>query len=160
MTLSFTQEINGNPTYFVEKIWTGLINALGWSEPEYIDGFEDLNHDLGKKVYEPKLHTIRRDSKDRWKVGNKIHFVINNRTPQRLQFAPVVEVKSIQKIEIKHSVKGFDKMVEIIIDGKKISTGETGILAKNDGFDSLQDFFNYFDKDFTGKIIHWTNLKC
>lgn len=27
------------------------------------------------------------------------------------------------------------------------------------GFDSVKDFFRYFNKDFKGKIIHWTDLK-
>jgi len=29
----------------------------------------------------------------------------------------------------------------------------------NDGFESLQDFFNWFNKPFRGKIIHWTDFK-
>ena len=49
----------------------------------------------------PKKHTIRKDEKDRWKVGNDIHFVINNRTKNRFQFAPITKVKSIQIIKIK-----------------------------------------------------------
>ena len=32
-------------------------------------------------------------------------------------------------------------------------------LAYNDGFESVEAFFNYFCKDFKGKIIHWTNLR-
>ena len=32
-------------------------------------------------------------------------------------------------------------------------------LAKNDGFESVEDFFAYFNKDFKGKIIHWTDLQ-
>ena len=32
-------------------------------------------------------------------------------------------------------------------------------LAINDGFESLKHFFEYFNEDFEGKIIHWTDLK-
>lgn len=32
-------------------------------------------------------------------------------------------------------------------------------LAINDGFESIDDFFNYFNEDTTGKIIHWTDLE-
>ena len=32
-------------------------------------------------------------------------------------------------------------------------------IARNDGFDSINEFFDFFDKDFSGKIIHWTDKK-
>ena len=32
-------------------------------------------------------------------------------------------------------------------------------LAVNDGFDGLKEFFQFFDRDFSGKIIHWTTQK-
>ena len=32
-------------------------------------------------------------------------------------------------------------------------------LARNDGFDSIQAFFEWFKEDFEGKIIHWTDLR-
>ena len=32
-------------------------------------------------------------------------------------------------------------------------------LVQNDGFASISDFFKFFNKDYTGKIIHWTDLK-
>jgi len=32
-------------------------------------------------------------------------------------------------------------------------------LAKNDGFEGIEDFFKWFNEDFKGKIIHWTNYK-
>jgi hypothetical protein len=32
-------------------------------------------------------------------------------------------------------------------------------LAQNNGFDTVKDFFEYFNKDFKGKIIHWTDFK-
>ena len=47
------------------------------------------------------------------------------------------------------------------VDGEadKTNIKRIKILAKNDGFDSVDDFFKWFDKDFNGKIIHWTNKK-
>ena len=42
-------------------------------------------------------------------------------------------------------------------DGYGLDQMET--LAIADGFDSIEDFFKYFTNDFTGKIIHWTDLK-
>src|SRR5699024_2081987 len=61
----------------------------------------------------PKIHTIRHDEKDRWKPGMKIHPIINNRTKNRFQFAPVVECQSVQKIKIKRGRLGSTIRVEI-----------------------------------------------
>jgi hypothetical protein len=32
-------------------------------------------------------------------------------------------------------------------------------LAKNDGFNSIDDFFGWFNTDFKGKLIYWEKLK-
>ncbi|HQU51435.1 MAG TPA: hypothetical protein PK643_00405 [Saprospiraceae bacterium] len=139
------------------------------TEP-YFDSEEIINKVLS---FEKKLkpHTIRADKSNRWKPGNKIHFVINNRTKDRFQFAPVVECKSVQKIVITHGFNGFRYESQVWIDShlfaeygcsrKDINWNEKGLLklAQNDGFDSIDAFFDYFDKDFIGKIIHWTDLK-
>lgn len=93
-----------------------------------------------------------------------IHFVVGNRTPKRYQFAPVVKCVSVQEIFM-----SYDKVngLEISIDGK-YHYWRSSDLAINDGFDSLEAFEEYFIKVckqdkahqcFTGKIIHWTNLK-
>ncbi|OXA76380.1 hypothetical protein B0A58_07345 [Flavobacterium branchiophilum NBRC 15030 = ATCC 35035] len=50
-----------------------------------------------------KIHTIREDKNDRWKVGNKIDFFINARQKNMFRFAPVLPVVNTQKIEIYHS---------------------------------------------------------
>lgn len=172
MTLSFLTKINGKPNHFVEKIWQGLLtNNLEFS---LFDLPNFLSNVPGLKDYvigdlPAKLHTIRTDEKDRWKEGRDIHMVINNRTPNRLQFAPVVKCLSVQKIQIKH----FEASVEVEIDDEPFGlvyhhgldegvyewTNTLEKLAVNDGFDSVEAFFKYFDKDFTGKIIHWTNLR-
>tara|TARA_R110002012_G_scaffold190633_1_gene358222 strand:- start:30523 stop:31059 length:537 start_codon:yes stop_codon:yes gene_type:complete len=177
MTLGFMQHfpkgikvLEGQPTHFLEKIWEAIlqkgieVNALEFS-------------DLGRKVlpknykvgtHAPKLHTMRMDEKNLWKAGNDIHFVINNRTPQRFQFAPVVKCVSTQEVEIKYQNISFQnkgvnpiKTVSVTIDGKT----EWGFhdmvkkLAINDGFESVEDFFSYFNTDWKGTLIHWTDLK-
>jgi hypothetical protein len=43
-------------------------------------------------------------------------------------------------------------------DGRVIDKGLLQFV-QNDGFDSIEDFFSYFDKGFKGKIIHWTDLR-
>mgnify|MGYP001161907097 FL=1 len=179
MNLGFkTKWENGEPTYFVEKIWSGLNNEKQQDIyfNEYCEKFKHSQKDNGWSITFndtnrfPKIHTIREDKSNRWKVGNKIHFVINNRQPNRFQFAPVIECTGIQYIRIRY----FNDYPIVYIgntmngcmpfywENKNDDEDRYGVeqmkdLALNDGFKSLDDFFKYFDKDFTGKIIHWTN---
>lgn len=168
MLLAFSQKFKDNtPTYFIEKIWRGLfLNGLGnghlsykydcWHKNmfgAYWDG-SILSND-----YLPighKLHTIRAGA--RWEPGDIIHFCINARTPNYFQFAPVVEVVSVQSIEIKWIANlETGKGVTVCIDGEYHV--DIAQLAQNDGFPSVEAFFNWFSEDFTGQIIHWTSLK-
>jgi hypothetical protein len=181
MTLSFSTHLNGQPTEFVEKIWKSIYI-------QYFDSFAQEHFDYSKKmisrfnkpilvsgVSNPKIHTIRNDNSNRWKPGNMIHFVINNRTPDRFQFAPVLECKGVQKIDIVWSRKfdGKSGSVIVLIDEEPFAIADVWdycvnhsedyrklkVLANNDGFSSVLDFLNYFNQDFSGKIIHWTNHK-
>ena len=96
-----------------------------------------------------KIHTIREDELNRWKVGNKIHFATRVRTKKQKQFYEDVCV-SVQNIRF--------ILEKIYVDGKKLERKETLVLAKNDGFNNVGELFDFFDwKDFEGKIIHWTN---
>lgn len=103
-----------------------------------------------------KIHTIREDKPNRWKEGNKIHFATGVRTKNYNQFGEAV-CTGTQKIVIKYR-KTMD-MPDIYIDG--IDVWKTGIttLARNDGFENFMDFIKWFNKDFEGKIIHWTDLR-
>lgn len=166
MILPFSTQLNGKPTYFVEKIHSALLqnNLLQGYDLGFGHGF-----DLDKLCScEPKLHTIREDIKDRWQPGTKIDFFINCRQKDMFRFAPVLPVVSTQKIQIKRHLDYvsifIDKVLfEIELDEftKKIKSTDPVIkqLAQNDGFDTIEDFLTYFNKDFKGKIIHWTNLK-
>lgn len=156
MILSFKKKFdNGDPTYFKEKILasTGQHN-------EHSD--------------RPKLHTIREDSHDRWKLGMLIHPAYGVRTKNYEQFTETLQCHSLQEIEFKWKITDDEKYCAVFIDG--VFYGDStwsqayhpafctnysglGILASNDGFDGIFDMFDWFNKDFTGKIIHWTNLK-
>ena len=175
MILPFSTQLNGKQTMFTNKIVKGmwehhptLMQELSLSRqlPEHYV-FEDLTV-FETSILKPKLHTIREDKNDRWKPGTKIDFFINCRQPSMFRFAPVLPVVSVQEIEIKHHLDYvsifIDKMVyeiEVCETSKKIKSTDpvTEALVQNDGFDSADDFFSYFDKDFKGKIIHWTDLK-
>ncbi len=168
MILPFSTQLNGRPTYFVEKIQAGLVQEQRFKELNILD-FEPENFDFDYFLNcIPKIHTIREDKNDRWKAGTKIDFFINCRQPSMFRFAPVLPVVSVQEIEVKHHLDYvsifIDKMVyeiEVCETSKKIKSTDPVIeaLVQNDGFDSADDFFSYFNKDFKGKIIHWTDLK-
>jgi hypothetical protein len=169
MILGYSTIIDKKETHFVDKIWSGLIkNELAF--PEQIKQFESdylikTLKELGINIdATPKLHTIREDGKNRWKVGTKIDFFINSRKQDMFRFAPTLPVVSIQDIMITRNKSG---KAMVFIDGKIFYLQDWSLeqnykmlhFAKNDGFDTSEDFFEYFNTDFNGKIIHWTNLK-
>lgn len=186
MTLPFSTtwpermgEFAGQPNYFVPKIWKSLLNGVWMNAYDFSEKFKTLSDEDAKKINEvkSKSHTIRKDESNRWKPDMDIHFVINNRTKDRFQFVPVIKCVSVQKIEIVWRDGGLipGRTANVFIDNTK----EIGrynekdkiwrdrvkvdrsleALAINDGFESVEDFFSYFNTDFTGKIIHWTDLK-
>lgn len=142
----------GELTYFVGKI-------LNWIDNLPID---------------QKLHSIRTDRSNRWKPGMKIHFATGMRTKNYECFAESKCI-STQKIKIEYQNSIFstgmytyqnevkDPIILVYIDGVllhgKEGSAKIDMLAKNDGFETTHDFFRWFNKDFTGKIIHWTDLK-
>lgn len=164
--------MGGGDTLFVPKIWKGLIDRLhidGYGEfimnsyqniPEHSFNVVPENNSL--KQIHPKLHTIRKDEKNLWVPGRKIHMVVFNRTKNRFQFAPVLEVKSIQHVKITYDEKVCEECCiepAVFVNGKLQNIEKLEQLARNDGFKSAQQFCQWFSEDFTGKIIHWTNLK-
>lgn len=175
MILSFKTHHNGQSTNFVEKIWRGFVIHGLEESAEYKSYFEECEKRelLDSPFWPPaKLHTIREDKHDRWKPGTMIDFFINARRKNMFRFAPRIPVVSVQKIQIAYeNANPMDlDCVFVYVDGKLIyrrfSNGQAvGVfnkmsqLATNDGFWSIDDFFAWFNKDFKGKIIHWTDLK-
>lgn len=173
MILPFSTQINGAPTLFPEKILKGLYEHKIINSEEINDCMElrvlvrkgvFYNIIFDKtQIYKPKIHTIRQDKNDRWKPGVMLDFFINARQKNMFRFAPRIPVISVQKVfmtYLPHLGNGF----EVSIDGKYLYKKEIEQLAINDGFDNVEDFENYFisqmkDDEFSGKIIHWTNLK-
>jgi hypothetical protein len=157
MILGFKTEIHGKPTMFVEKILKNFIKTEFFYDKNtdmYECGILDFYYCIDKAI--PKIHTIREDKKNRWKVGMMIDFFIAVRHKNMYRIAPRVPVVSEQKIEFK-SVD--DNHYCIFIDDRILTEKEIIQLSVNDGFDTVEDFLNYFDNDFTGKIIHWTDFK-
>jgi len=190
MTLSFSQQwpksmpntMAGENTLFPLKILKSLdtdypaaMHAFKISRFFNYRRFKGYSSEVWRQI-NPKIHTIREDKTGRWKPDTKIHFVINSRTKDRHQFAPVLKVKGIQKIEIKRvdfEIRKYYSYVvstafsgekyripyEITVDGNFLNREEVEKLVINDGFESPEQFFSWFNKDFTGKLIHWTYLK-
>lgn len=113
-----------------------------------------------------KIHTMREDKLGRWKAGRHIHHAHGVRTKNYDCFLEN-DCVSDQKVRIERS-KGNKDFVTISINEEPFYLRQGGIvvfdngmieLAKNDGFDSVDDFFKWFDSDFSGKIIHWTDFK-
>lgn len=167
MTLSFSTEwpdrmgkLAGKPNYFVWKILDGLSVQDIITEEELSPYFDSI---VAKEPVWPnniaKLHTIRKDQHNRWKSGRDIHMVINSRTKDRFQFAPVVKCVSVQTIEIVHRHIKHGRAINVYVDGQIISGETLERIALNDGFDTVDDFLLYFNENFTGKLIHWTDLK-
>lgn len=113
-----------------------------------------------------KKHTIRLDPHDRWYAGRSIQFAYGVRTPQYECFL-AKKCKSIQTIEIIHNENGahklLDKGIWVKVDDIVMSDFWVRELAFNDGFgghgkDPVYLFFKWFNTDYKGKIIHWTNL--
>jgi hypothetical protein len=108
-----------------------------------------------------KINTIREDEKDRWIAGMEIHFATGVRSKKYKCFMKGVVV-STQTIEIIYQEsKGFPGVIVpvVYVDGKKLRSKKVSQLAYNDGFKSEAAFFAWFNKDFKGKIIHWTKFK-
>lgn len=182
MILPFSTQLNGKPTYFVEKIISCLaLNRLitfdeaARALSKSILQVENKDRSLeyfefsfdNTQIHRQKLHTIRLDEKDRWKPGTMIDFFINCRQKNMFRFAPRVPVVSVQSVQITYN----DLTRAIYINdclfyfgdpnekSNSIMFGKMLKFAQNDGFDTVEEFFEYFNKDFTGKLIHWTDKR-
>lgn len=166
MTLSFRTKTNGKETKFVEKILAGL-HGLPYFNGFIISNKYEIDLDY-LETASPKIHTIRKDRSGRWKEGRNIHFVINNRMKNRFQFVPqLIPVISTQMIWIRPNEKmilverhvGETRQWEASFYWHPLTEKDKKQLIKNDGFDNSEDFWDFFQEEFGGVIIHWTNLK-
>lgn len=177
------------PTYFREKILAGVKSSYSGFIGMPGKGIEPftITHEAGEprnyKVYgdgepkdliiRPKRHTLRLDPHDRWKAGRKIEMVYRGAGYKILDHfnkgIPELEkCVSVQKIEIRWVYNNIDgvgdiKTMLVFVDGRCLTLDNNGYevdtLVANDGFYSFDQFAKWFKKDFTGKIIHWTDLR-
>ena len=128
-----------------------------------------FNQNFPEKIINgTKVHTIRQDTTGRWKAGMKIQFATGARTKAYNQFHEA-ECTGVQDIEIKYTDNRG--AVKIYIDGNHLGTWHRFMpqrsenvadvlrLAVNDGFEGVSELLNWFQRDFNGKIIHWTDVR-
>jgi hypothetical protein len=143
-----------------------LMNELARSRefPENFYIFGDISI-IEDDMLKPKIHTLREDKKNRWRVDTNIHFIINNRTINRFQFAPTLPVTCIQDVKIRFIPVFANKgCISITVDNRELSTDECTQFIENDGFDTIDDFINWFfpvreEKLLNLRLIHWTNFR-
>ena len=125
-----------------------------------------FNQNFPEKILNgTKIHTIREDRHNRWKAGRSIQMSILVRTSKQRKFADK-ECTGVQSIKITYiDNRGA---VKIEIDGNQLGIWHRYIqensvrpeaielLAKNDGFESVEGFLKWFVRDFENKIVHWT----
>lgn len=128
-----------------------------------------------KKQFVPKIldgtkeHTIREDATNRWKAGRVMDMATGVRTKEYNKFTEQICI-STQKFQIKWDIpfgeeyKG--RLFKVFIDDRCMNNNfyinnepMLQVIARKDGFDTLEDFLDWFSEDFTGKIIHWTKNK-
>lgn len=104
-----------------------------------------------------KIHSIRVDAHNRWKAGRAIQMATGVRTKRYNCFREEI-CKSIQSFEIQWDRRGM--FYEIKIDGRHLKTSkEVEELAHNDGFVDTYTFIQWFNTNFKGRILHWTDKK-
>ena len=156
MILSFIQTWDGvNPNNFPEKInYSILAEHLASDEitdrnNELFRGCQDFTGKVSSHEMNSKKHTIRFvtpkqfDQWKKWEQENKnIQFIINKRTKNQFQFAEA-PLKFVQEVNFSLVHK-----VEIIsIDRKSLTVFEAVKFIKNDGFNGLVSFQDYFTKE-------------
>jgi hypothetical protein len=99
-----------------------------------------------------KIHTIRRDPNYRWREGMTIHFRMGTRWKSKLFATGTVEkVGGVLISPPNHIVQLWSSP-----RWRRISDTGLAELAKNDGFDSVKDFWKWFnDEPFAGRIIYF-----
>jgi hypothetical protein len=148
----------GQPTFFVEKVNKGL----GWEygipfgdETELY--FKKLGLDYSFEMYKsviPKYHTIR--AGNNVKVGDQMRFFVWVGKPYRSKqiiVTPYFEVKQVWDFECTMEYGGLKIMT---INGLHKSSNYEK-LATNDGFKSINDLMDWFDKPFKGQLISWAD---
>lgn len=150
----------GEETMFPEKI----LYPVGWA---CVDLKVFLKEGIDYPVYDAKIHTIRESF--RIKPGTILHMATGVRSKNYYQFNK--DVEGLQSCISTQGIRIYfeDKIVLVSQGGttenpnhfefKELTAETLAILIKNDGFDSEEKFWKFFNKDFHGQLIHWTDYR-
>lgn len=113
--------------------------------PKYLDG--------------TKIHSIRKGK--RWKAGMRIQYYQDTRTKNMRKFMGDGLCTSVQNITM---TRLSPTHLSVFIDDYLLGHEDIKTLARNDGFDNVEDFVLFFFPEgyygmFEGQIIHWTDFK-
>lgn len=104
-----------------------------------------------------KIHTIRKDKNNRWKVGNSIQFWNGNprnthskKKPYQFGIGVVERVLPIEILPLHN---------KIIIENLCFEKENLEFVATNDGFESWIEMKTFFNEPFKGKLIIWKEFK-
>lgn len=105
-----------------------------------------------------KIHTLREDKTNRWQAGRKMHMYTGRYTATDRQFIKAAECVSVQQVLL------FPENRWIGVHNKAgvmqyLTKFEIEEFARNDGFDTLEAFWQWFTTTQTLKLIHWTDKR-
>lgn len=109
-----------------------------------------------------KIHTFRPDRYKRWKQGRSIQFYNGAyRQKERKQFW-LNTCKAVEETRLEN-IKGQIWWSINYMNFQPLTDEGLAALAKNDGFDNVEDFIKYFvpnnGDEWSGRIIHWTDKR-
>jgi len=96
-----------------------------------------------------KLHTIRQKP---IAVGTMMNHIVYPYHKERRCVLSNFCI-STQMITIEPSLR------TIKVDGMELSKVNMERLSKNDGFETMEDFWIFFNEPYQGMIIHWTDTR-
>jgi hypothetical protein len=123
---------------------------LGFKQ-QFPDG--TLTHFRRKIERDEKIHSIREDRHGRWRTGRLIQCSYGVRTKAFYCFSNKF-CTGTQQIVFRWQEN--PRKCVVYVDGRELSKSEVKQLAINDGFSVTAALLKWFNKDFSGKIIHWT----
>lgn len=100
-----------------------------------------------------KIHTIREDKHNRWKVGNTIQFWWGNPRNTNAKVAPHQFANGIVTEIV--PVRIYPHTNTICVGSEQLHPTEVDFFARNDGFDNWEQMKEFFPEDFVGKLIFW-----
>ena len=124
-------------------------------------GFNEIF--IPKIISGSKIHTIRKDSFNRWGAGKLIHICTGLKTKE-YKLHIIKDCVSVQRFDIFWSwSEELNKNIHnIFVDKIKMLESQIQEIATNDGFENVEDFLSqdsWNNKHFTGRLIHWTSKK-